>query len=42
LKSHRYLRYIQDLRSDLVPYEAAPQVREFGEFVFDRYPNLGG
>jgi len=42
LKSHRYLRYIRDLRSDLAPYEGESEVREFGEFVAERYPNLGG
>jgi tetratricopeptide (TPR) repeat protein len=42
LKSHRYLRYIRDLSSDLAPYESESEVREFGEFVADRYPNLRG
>jgi hypothetical protein len=33
LKSHRYLRYIRDLRTDLAPYEGESEVREFSEFV---------
>lgn len=42
LKSNRYLRYIRDLSSDLVPYDAEPDVRDFKGFVAEKYPDLGG
>jgi tetratricopeptide (TPR) repeat protein len=41
LKSQRYLRYVTDLIADLVPYDAEPDVREFKEYVADKYTNLG-
>lgn len=40
LKSHRYLRYIRDLSSDLDLYDAEPEVRGFKEFVAAKYPDL--
>ena len=42
LKSHRYLRYIRDLSNDLVLYDAEPEVREFKEFVAEKYPSRSG
>jgi tetratricopeptide (TPR) repeat protein len=41
LKSHRYRRYITDLSADLVPYQGDSDVREFKEFISERFPDLG-
>jgi hypothetical protein len=40
LKSHRYLRYVTDLSADLAPYEGDAEVRDFKEFVAERYPGI--
>ena len=41
LKSQRYLRYVRDLVADLGLYDGEGDVREFKEFVADKYPDLG-
>jgi hypothetical protein len=41
LKSERYLRYIRDLRTDLVGYECEASVQAFNTLVADKYPSLG-
>ncbi|MEU7749605.1 hypothetical protein [Nonomuraea sp. NPDC049158] len=41
LKSERYLRYIRDLRTDLVGYECEASVQAFNTLVAEKYPSLG-
>jgi hypothetical protein len=40
LKSERYLRYIRDLKADLVGYECEGEVAAFNTLVADKYPSL--
>jgi hypothetical protein len=40
LKSRRYLRYIEDLCTELKPYGDVAEVRAFRGFVAENYPTL--
>lgn len=41
LKSERYLRYIRDLKAELVGYECEDSVQAFNTVIGEKYPALG-